>query len=297
MIKQLFDQLFSMPNPIDYAIPFFIVSLFAEWWITWRENQERYNVPDAISSVLLGLGSLLFDIPGKLLALYVYNIVYTHRLFDIPFAFWSIILVFLLDDFSYYWFHRWEHEHRFLWAAHENHHSSQHYNLATALRQSWVAVIYKYSLWAWIVWLGFPPIWVFVAQAVSLIYQYWIHTELIAKLPTWFEAVFNTASHHRVHHGSNIRYLDKNHGGILIIWDKLFGTFEPETEEVVYGLTQNINTNNVFKIAFHEYYNLWQDIKKAPTFADKFRYFWNPPGWSHDGSKLTTKQLRQKNRI
>ena len=291
-MQTLIEQLFAMPSPVNYAIPFFVGSLLLEWWLTWRENHERYNLTDAAASIGLGLGSLLFDIPGKLLALYCYNFVYTHRLFDIELTVFSAVLLFILDDFSYYWFHRWEHEHRFLWAAHENHHSSQEYNLATALRQPWLAVLYKYALWSWLVWLGFPPVWVFVSQAINLVYQYWIHTKLIGKLPVWFETIFNTASHHRVHHGSNIRYLDKNHAGVFIVWDKLFGTFEPETEEVIYGLTQNIDTNNVVKIAFNEYVNLWQDMKNAPTWLDAWRYFWNAPGWSHDGSKKTTRQLR-----
>ncbi len=292
MLKQLFDELFTMPNPVNYAVPFFLGSLLLEWWLTLREKHEQYDIPDARASILLGLGSLVFEIPGKLLGLYCYNIVYSHRLFDIPLTIWSAVLLFFIDDFSYYWFHRWEHEHRFLWAAHENHHSSQAYNLATALRQPWVAVFYKYALWSWIVWLGFPPVWVFVSQAVNLVYQYWVHTKLIGKLPAWFENIFNTASHHRVHHGSNLRYLDKNHAGVFIIWDKIFGTFEAETEPVVYGLTQNINSNNVFYISFHAYIELWNDMKNAPTLTDALRYFWNPPGWSHDGSKLTTKQLR-----
>ena len=291
-MNKLLTELFAMPNPINYAIPFFLGSLLLEWWLTWREKHDSYDISDARASILLGLGLLLFEIPGKVAALYCYNFVFQHRLFDIPLAFWSAILLFLLDDFSYYWFHRFEHEHRFLWAGHESHHSSQEYNLATALRQPWAAAIYKYALWSWIVWLGFPPVWVFVSQALNLIYQYWIHTKLIGKLPEWFELIFNSASHHRVHHGSNIRYLDRNHAGVLIIWDRMFGTFEPETEEVIYGLTQNINTNNVLIIAFNEYYNLWIDIKAAPTLFDKFCYFWNAPGWSHDGSKKTTKQLR-----
>ena len=153
------------------------------------------------------------------------------------------MLLFLADDLAYYWFHRVSHESRVFWASHVVHHSSQHYNLSTALRQTWVPMTYL-PFWLPLLLLGFPPWTVLLAQSWSLIYQFGLHTERIGKLPRWVEGIFNTPSHHRVHHGANEQYLDRNYGGILVIWDRLFGTFEPEGERVQYGLTTNIKTFN-----------------------------------------------------
>ena len=172
------------------------------------------------------------------------------------------MLLFFADDFSYYWFHRCSHESRFFWASHVVHHSSTHYNLSTALRQTWVPMTYL-PFWLWLPALGFAPWMVLLAQAWSLIYQFWIHTERIKRLPRPLEAVLNTPSHHRVHHGSNEVYLDRNYAGILIIWDKLFGTYEPEGERVRYGLTKNIGTFNPVRAAFHEYVAMWHDMRRA----------------------------------
>jgi sterol desaturase/sphingolipid hydroxylase (fatty acid hydroxylase superfamily) len=153
---------------------------------------------------------------------------------------WVWILILFADDFTFYWHHRLSHEIRVLWAAHVNHHSSTTMNLATALRQSWAEQLYKYFWWLWLPVVGFPPLMILMMMSISLIYQYWVHTELIRKMPKWFEFLFNTPSHHRVHHASNVRYLDQNHAGILIIWDRLFGTFaeERDDEKPVYGITK-----------------------------------------------------------
>ena len=180
------------------------------------------------------------------------------------------MLLFFADDFSYYWFHRISHESRFFWASHVVHHSSTHYNLSTALRQTWVPMTYL-PFWLWMPAIGFAPWMVLLAQAWSLIYQFWIHTERVRRLPRPLEAVLNTPSHHRVHHGSNEVYLDRNYGGILIIWDKLFGTYQPEGERVRYGLTKNIDTFNPVRAAFHEYVAMWHDIKRAAGLRDEAR--------------------------
>ena len=170
------------------------------------------------------------------------------------------MLLFFLDDFAYYWFHRISHEVRLFWASHVVHHSSQYFNLSTALRQTWVPMTY-FPFWMPIALLGYPPYMILTMQAVSLMYQFWIHTERIGKLPRPIEFVFNTPSHHRVHHGANDIYLDRNYGGILIIWDRLFGTFQGEEEQVRYGLTKNIHTFRPFRVAFHEYQAMWRDVR------------------------------------
>jgi sterol desaturase/sphingolipid hydroxylase (fatty acid hydroxylase superfamily) len=188
------------------------------------------------------------------------------------------------------------HEVRILWSAHVNHHSSQKYTLATALRQSWGELFYKYIWWAWMPLVGFPPLMIFMVISISLIYQFWIHTELIHRFPKWFEFFFNTPSHHRVHHASNIRYLDRNHAGILIIWDRMFGTFSEEldTEKPIYGITKNIETFNPLKIATHELIDIVHDVRAAPTFSDKLKYIFYPPGWSHNGPDQRAATLRKQ---
>lgn len=184
-------------------------------------------------------------------------------------------------DFIYYWNHRLSHESRWLWAVHVVHHSSEHYNLSTALRQAvaegWTMTI-PYGLLSW---LGVPTRYVEDARALNLIYQFWIHTEAVRSIG-WLEKVLNTPSHHRAHHGSQRQYLDINHGGILIVWDKLFGTFEPEGEPVRYGLTRNINTFNPVMIATHEWRDIATDIASATTWKDRFSFLLRGPGWAYD---------------
>jgi sterol desaturase/sphingolipid hydroxylase (fatty acid hydroxylase superfamily) len=212
------------------------------------------------------------------------------RLLDIPNAWWVWPLVIFAEDHSYYWFHRVHHEVRLFWAAHVNHHSSQHYNLSTALRQSWTTPLTGPWFWLPLPLIGFAPQMIVVAQVVSLLYQYWIHTEMIGRLG-WLEAILNTPSHHRVHHGRNPQYLDKNYGGIFIIYDRLYGTFEPEAEAVDYGLTTNIETFNPVRIAFHEWAAMFRDARRAPTLGAAIGYLLRPPGWKHDGGGTTSAEL------
>jgi sterol desaturase/sphingolipid hydroxylase (fatty acid hydroxylase superfamily) len=180
-----------------------------------------------------------------------------------------------------------------MWAAHVNHHSSEHFNLSTALRQSWTTPLTLPFFYFWLPLAGFRPDMIVIQISISLLYQYWIHTELIGKLGP-FEWVMNTPSHHRVHHGSNVEYLDRNHAGIFIIWDRLFGTFEPEKAPVVYGLTTNIETFRPLRIAFHEWAALLRDVRGAASFREAVQYLFRPPGWSVDGSTLTADQMRRK---
>jgi sterol desaturase/sphingolipid hydroxylase (fatty acid hydroxylase superfamily) len=242
----------------------------------------------------MGLGSLVINILMKALAFAGYSFLYQYRLFDLGWHWWVWILILFADDFTFYWHHRLSHEIRILWAAHVQHHSSQTLNLATALRQSWTELLYKYFWWFWLPLVGFHPLMILMMMSVSLIYQFWPHTELVGKLPRWYEFLFNTPSHHRVHHASNIRYLDRNHAGILMIWDRMFGTFAEEDlkEKPIYGITTNITSLNPLVIVSHEYKNIWIDFKRARTFGDKIRYLFLPPGWSHDGTDQRAKTLR-----
>lgn len=289
-------QVPEIPNLIYYAIPFFILFILIEIVLTAKKNIETYEIKDATSSIAMGLGNVFVGLISKLLVLGALMYVYENfRLFTIPFTWWAWVLVFFADDFSYYWMHRISHENRFFWASHVVHHSSQKYNLATALRQTWTGSFTSFIFWLWMALLGFHPLMILTQMSISLLYQFWIHTETIQKLPKWFEAVFNTPSHHRVHHATNPQYLDRNHAGILIIWDKLFGSFEPEVEKPVYGLTTNINTYNPIKIAFHEWIDLLKDVLNSDaSFANRFKYFFKPPGWKHDGSGKVAGDLRKE---
>ena len=189
------------------------------------------------------------------------------------------------------------HEVRLFWAGHVPHHSSVHLNLGTALRQGVGERVHKFLFWMWIPLLGFDPLMLFTMMGISLIYQFWIHTELVDKLPRPIEFIFNTPSHHRVHHASNIRYLDCNHAGIFIIWDRIFGTFSEEVKAIdhpIYGLTSNIETYHPLKVATHEYAAIAKDVKRASKFSDKLKYIFYAPGWSHDSEDKRAKVLRKR---
>ena len=277
------------------AVPMFIITFVIEGLILTRILKKEYNIKDATSSVVMGIGSAVINLGVKAVVFTVYLWIYQHRIFDLQPVWWVFLLLFFADDFSFYLHHRACHGMRLFWAAHVNHHSSVNYNLAVALRQSWGELFHKYIWWLWLPLLGFHPIWIFTMMSISLIYQYLLHTELVKKLGP-FEWIFNTPSHHRVHHASNVRYLDKNHAGILIIWDRMFGTFleEKDVEKVIYGITTNIHTYNPLQIATHEYRALWKDVKRAPGFVNKVKYLIMPPGWSHDGSTKTSKELQRE---
>ena len=244
----------------------------------------------------MGLGNVFLGLISKGLVFGTFILIYDNfRLFTIPFIWWAWVLILFAEDFTYYWFHRTSHESRFFWASHVVHHSSQHYNLSTALRQTWTGSFLSFVFWLWLPLLGFHPVMILAQMSISLLYQYWIHTELIKKMPAWFEAVFNTPSHHRVHHATNPQYLDRNHAGIFIIWDRLFGTFEPEVEKPIYGLTKNIGTFNPLYVAFHEWIAMFKDVfNSKASLRKRFLYFIKPPGWRHDGTGMLADDLRRE---
>jgi sterol desaturase/sphingolipid hydroxylase (fatty acid hydroxylase superfamily) len=217
---------------------------------------------------------------------------------DLGTSVWVIALCFVLDDLRYYWVHRFGHRVRWVWAAHVNHHSSQHYNLTTALRQTWTGTFtFMMVVRAPLILLGFHPAMVLFVGGINLIYQFWIHTEAIGKLPRWVEAVMNTPSHHRAHHGRNARYLDCNYAGVFIIWDRMFGTFVPEVDndKVDYGLVHNLGTFNPLRVAFHEWVGIWKDATQPGlSLRERLMYCVAPPGWSHDGSRDSSETIKEK---
>jgi sterol desaturase/sphingolipid hydroxylase (fatty acid hydroxylase superfamily) len=270
-------------NLVLYAIPAFLLLLAVEA-LAYRHATEDhltgYEPRDTATSLAMGIGNVVINLFWKAVVLGTYVAVHELTPLRIPAdAWWAWVLLFFADDLAYYWFHRAHHEVRLFWASHVVHHSSQHYNLSTALRQTWTPMT-GLPFWLPLAAAGFEPWMILLAQSWSLLYQFWIHTEKVRRLPRWFEWAFNTPSHHRVHHGSNARYLDRNHAGILIVWDRLFGTFEPEGERVRYGLTKNISSHHPVHVAFHEFGALWADVRRARTWRARLGHLLRGPGWA-----------------
>jgi sterol desaturase/sphingolipid hydroxylase (fatty acid hydroxylase superfamily) len=271
-----------MTEVLYYAVPFFILLLVVEA-MTYRHLQADelvgYDFEDTRTSLLMGTGNVVVNVAWKLAVVTIYAALYELTPLRLDAGDWWVwVLLFFGDDLAYYWFHRVSHESRVFWASHVVHHSSQHYNLSTALRQTWVPMTYL-PFWLPLLLLGFAPWMVLLAQSWSLIYQFFLHTERVGRLPRPLESILNTPSHHRVHHGANEQYLDRNYGGILVIWDRLFRSFEPEGERVRYGLTTNIRTFNPVKVAFHEYGALWRDLRSARSWRVRWNLLLRGPGY------------------
>lgn len=284
----------DLPNILQAAFPAFAVLIVAEWAYASASQRALYRSRDVAANVLLTLGNVAIATLAAAALLAFMSWLYTLRLWTLPTAAaWVWVLCFFADDFTYYWFHRVSHEMRWFWASHSVHHSSEEYNFSTALRQTWTDTLSgTFLFWAWMPLFGFHPKMVLFMQALNLMYQFWIHTQTIGRMPRWFEAVFNTPSHHRVHHGSDFEYLDANYAGTLIVWARLFGSFVPETFQPRFGLTKSIGTDNPLRIAFHEWAAIARDMRRAPNLATALKLLVQPPGWSHDGSSLTTRQAR-----
>lgn len=282
-----------MPNLIHYAIPFFLISVILENRWAFKRNPSTFILKDSVASISMGLGNVGIGILTKGIQFSIFLALYEFRFFTVEMTWLFYMLLLLGEDLAYYWNHRIAHTSRLFWASHVVHHSSQKYNLSTALRQTWTSSFYTSIFWMPLVLLGFHPAWIVFQQSISLLYQYWIHTESIDKMGI-FESVFNTPSHHRVHHGADVKYLDANYAGILIIWDRMFGSFVAEEERPNYGLTKNISSYNPIHIAFHEWRDMLRDAWNAPTWAAKLAYVFRAPGWSHDGSRKTARQLKKE---
>ncbi|MBO0804487.1 MAG: sterol desaturase family protein [Nocardiopsaceae bacterium] len=284
------DVLDPWANPVTYAIPFFLLTIGIELAaLKWLDHDTSspgstgmtgYLRKDAQASILMGLGSLASTMVLKAGAFFVYIALY---LYVAPWhlamgAWWSWALAIVAVDFAYYWQHRFVHRARVGWAAHQAHHSSEYMNFATALRQKWNPW-FDFFFWLPLPLLGVTPGAVYAAFGVNLIFQFFVHTELIGTLPRPVELVFNTPSHHRVHHGSDPIYLDRNYAGILIVWDRMFGTFQPELHRPKYGLTYKVETYNPVKLQYGHYIALWHDVRNASCWRDRLGYLFMPPDW------------------
>jgi len=284
---------------LAYAAPIFVLSIALEWFFVSRKKMAgRYETKDAFASMLMGFGNLLSDLIFGFISLGFLIWLWQFRLFDWGFSLGTILVALILQDLVYYGKHFTAHKVRWFWSAHVVHHSSTHYNLSTALRQPWNNHFTGYVILSSpLILLGFNPYLIGFVASVNLLYQFWIHTEAIDKMPRWFEAVFNTPSHHRVHHGTNPAYLDSNFAGILIIWDKFFGTFVPENADIDinYGSVKPVDSFNPFIIAFKEWFNIFKDaFQPKLSLRERLGYIFAPPGYSHDGSRLTSKGLKHK---
>ena len=300
-------------NPLVYGVPCFLGLILLE--LTYSKTHDHtslYKWKDLASSLTMGVGSvILAPLIKTISAIVIFN--YTYELFNpivdgirtnimgwesFGYAWYVWILCQFLDDFTYYWFHRQNHMVRFLWAAHIVHHSSDNFNLGTAVRNGWFTILYKPFFYMWLPAIGFPPEMVIVCLGIEALWQFQLHTTYVPKMGI-IEKVFNTHTMHQVHHAKNLEYMDKNHGGFLNMFDKLFGTWKELDEdiEIEYGVTKPPNSYNPIVILTHEYKDIWKDMKRSPNLYHKFMYAFGPPGWSHDGSTLTIKQMRRQMEI
>ena len=280
---------------ITFAVPAFVLLILIEMAVVKITKKGRYDAADSATSLMMGFGNRVFGILFGGFVVLAYFWVYQFRLFDLGWTVPVLVACFFAEDLAYYWFHRIAHERRFFWASHVVHHSSQHYNLTTALRQSWTGTLgFCFIFHLPLPLIGFPPLMVLMFSGFSLVYQFWIHTETIDRMGP-LEWVMNTPSHHRVHHATNPKYLDANYAGVLIIWDRLFGTFIPEDnkEKIHYGIVSQLGTFNPFRVAFHEWGGIFRDVKNAKNFREVLGYTFGPPGWSPDGSRKTSASIKQ----
>ncbi|WP_428267324.1 sterol desaturase family protein [Haliangium sp.] len=286
----------ELPDPVQLAIPAFIGLVVVEIVLWKLRGNVRYETRDTAASLTMGVGNLVVGLLYGGVIYGLYEWAHSYRVFEIGYTWWAVALAIVLEDFMFYWSHRLSHELRWCWANHVSHHSSQHYNLSTALRQPWTNLFTGLVVLGMIVvWLGVPPLLYVFAGGVSLVYQFWIHTEAVDRLGP-LEWVLNTPSHHRVHHATNPDYLDSNYGGILIIWDRLFGTFVAENpaDPPRYGLVKNLRTFNPLWIAGHEYVAIFRDVARSRSLRDVVGYVFGPPGWSPDGSRKTSAQIKER---
>ncbi|MEI7889265.1 MAG: sterol desaturase family protein [Actinomycetes bacterium] len=265
------------------AIPFFFALVLIEaiaYHFDRDEVEPGYEPKDTATSLSMGLGNVVINLFWKLVLVAALAAVYSASPLRMPMDdVWPWVALFMAEDFCFYWWHRTAHEVRVIWASHVIHHSSEHFNLSTALRQEWMPM-YTLPFWIPLAIVGFPPYAIILMQAISLVFQFGLHTEKIRKLPVPVEYVFNTPSHHRVHHGANTGYLDRNYGGMLIIWDRLFGSYREEDARVVYGLTKNVDSFNPLRVATHEWADLITDVRSTKRWRTKLGYLFHKPGWA-----------------
>lgn len=267
---------------VDYialSVPLFFILIGIELAYSFYKKLNYYRLNDSIANLSQGIGQQLTGIFMKTALFFGYKYMFEHwRLFDLPKTVWIWIILFLGVDFFYYWFHRMSHQVNLLWAAHIVHHQSEEYNLTVALRQSWFQGWFSWIFYLPLAVIGFDPLMFLTLSSFNTLYQFWIHTRAIKSMGL-LEWILNTPSHHRVHHGSNPKYIDKNHAGTLIIWDRIFGTFQKEEDEVYYGITTPLASWNPVWANVHYWDELWRTARQSPDWRDKINVYLMPPGW------------------
>jgi sterol desaturase/sphingolipid hydroxylase (fatty acid hydroxylase superfamily) len=284
------------------STPFYFIVIGLELLLTHMQHRKAYTLHDTAANLYLMLLNSGIDLGFRIIYLAILNYFFVRAWTHIenPFLYWLLLV--LLEDVLYYWLHRFDHQIRFFWAVHVTHHSSRQMNFTVGFRSSVFQPLYRFIYFIPLALLGFSPINIAFVYSATQIWGIFVHTELVRKMG-WLEYFMVTPSHHRVHHGSNPKYLDRNMGMFLIIWDKLFGTFQRELpaetyQPISYGLTKNVEEPNAVNLVFHEWKQLWKDAtQKGIPFRTRLRYLFGPPGWSHDGSRLTSEQMRQKETI
>ena len=281
------------------STPFMVVLVLAEMIYSHYHHKELYTGKDTAINLMCTTLNFLNDLLFRVVTLGILTWFNSLSLISFETKGWVYwILLFFAQDFAYYVLHYVDHYVRFFWASHVTHHSSEKFNFTVAIRSSVFQPYYRFLYFIPLALIGFEAFDIVFMYAATQVYGFWVHTETVGKLPAWFEFIFVTPSHHRVHHASNVEYLDSNMGMVLIIWDRIFGTFRPELDhvEVRYGLTKNLENLHPVHVVFHEWKSIAKDVKRSNSLKDKLMYIFGPPGWSHDGSSSTSRQLRAKER-
>lgn len=278
------------------STPIYVILIGLEFFLSYWHDRKYYTIGDTASNVYLMLCNMGLDFLLRGIAFFTLTFAYQFRFITIEQSIWYWLALFIAEDFIFYWLHRVDHYSRLFWAVHVTHHSSSHFNLTTGFRSSVFQPLYRFIWFIPLALLGFRAIDIFLMYSITQIYGIIIHTQMVDKLG-WLEYILVTPSHHRVHHASNVPYLDKNMGMVLIVWDQLFGTFQKEEdlgEPIRYGLYGKDIRRDPANIIFHEWKSLWHDIRKPLPWKTRLAYLFMPPGWSHDQSTKTSKQLREE---
>ncbi len=296
--KLTFEMLQNMDLPpiIAYSAPVLFSLVAIEWFISQRQNKNLYDGKDTLAAAAVGVGNLFVTAFVKVITFGAILFVYNLAPWRIPATWWSFPLCLIALDFCRYWAHRISHEQRMWWATHITHHSSVKYNFSVSFRLGWTQFI-KIIFFLPVAFLGFHPLVFFICHQIEVLYQFWIHTEYIKKLPRPIEYIFTTPSHHRVHHATNAKYIDKNYGSTFIIWDRMFGTFQPEEEQPIYGITKPVNSYNPIYLVFHEWIDIFKDLKRCKNAKQVWQVLFYPPGYDVFGDQKQAEpphQLDQK---
>lgn len=267
----------NTPNIIIWAAPFMFFFVLLEWYFSMREDKKLYEAKDSMGSIMVGVGNVIINFFLKVLLLTLAVLVYNLVPWRMELQWWTLIPCYIIFDFCSYWAHRVSHQQRFWWATHVVHHSSENYNLTVSFRLSWVQNI-KVIFFLPVALFGFHPIVFFAVSQIAVLFQFWVHTEYIRKLHPVIEFIFATPSNHRVHHGSQEKYLNKNYGATFIFWDRMFGTYQEEEEQVQYGITNGVPSKiNPLILNFHEYADMWKDIRSTKSWRKKLFYVFGDP--------------------